>query len=136
MADGDTTVLPARTSTANIRSNAAMVADAHNPLAYSDPDLDGTLQLLETAGNLNGARCGPQTSAATPMTELSASNGTNINGGIFVHGDVRYPITIDYEVDRASIVARNFLAPISIGRWMKGCVVAGGCTERQRTPRT
>lgn len=121
------TALAAADFHVNVLANSLMLdpvtLEPLTSFTVQDPDLDGVLNTLETAGNLYG--------------EVRAANlGCGLFGpgdcshiGIFVQGVVCAPIRIDYFVWFGNIVGRTFLAPITIGRFMKGSVVAVGGAE-------
>jgi len=120
----------------DILANSLMLDPATGDMLPSfqprGPDFDGLLTLVETAGDLTG------TVRATNIACQRGGIGVVGTGtgdpacrkpGIFVQGIVYAPIKIDYACTYVTIAARTFLAPITIGQFLKGSVVAvGGAT--------
>ncbi|MCC6320962.1 MAG: hypothetical protein IT438_05930 [Phycisphaerales bacterium] len=101
-----------------------------NTFAHFRPETDGLLTLIETAGDLNGevraSNLGCDESGGGIGVVVPGQPNGCMLPGIFVRGIVRAPITIDYHVWFANIVARTFLDTVTIGRYIKGAVVAVG----------
>ncbi|MFZ2872870.1 MAG: hypothetical protein WAZ94_00130, partial [Phycisphaerales bacterium] len=124
---GDTGPVLARTFKADVLANSVMASNP-NTFAYVSPASDGPLGALETGGDLLGV---------VHAGNLTATNlgGGGARDGIYVGGICHAPITIDLVVDKAHIVARTFLAPVTIGYSQIGIVAAtGGATPPEDPP--
>jgi hypothetical protein len=125
IAESDPGTVLARDVFATITAHQAILDNPEN-FPYNQPSSDGPLELLEVGGDLHG--------------EIRAANilGSNNSGdrrGIIVRGICYAPINIEFVVDHANILAQTFLAPIRIGRTMRGAIVAtGGATTPIEPP--
>lgn len=99
---------------------------------YSSPVADGVLQLLETGGDLTGEvhaaniACCNNCPAGGPIGGVPGPGASCSRLGVFVRGVAYAPITVDYFVWFGNIVAATYVSDVSIGRFIKGCVVAAG----------
>jgi len=79
---------------------------------------DGGLTLIETAGDIHGSiRAGNLTFFTNNFTPPGRS-------GIFAGGAITAPITIDFNMENADIIASSIEAPVTIGVKAKGAIVA------------
>ncbi|MFZ2874483.1 MAG: hypothetical protein WAZ94_08365 [Phycisphaerales bacterium] len=120
----------------DVMSNALVAADPE-AWTYSSPASDGTLEMIQTDGDLTGTvRATNIACALSGGTGLVPDPGeTPCRPGIWVKGVMYADVDVDLFVYFGNIVARSMLGEIHIGRFIKGAIVAtGGATPPDPLP--